>query len=61
MPRPTVKAKVVANRLVERPKLRLSDMLKRVKRSDIHASVDTGIPVGRELPWKRFASAQSPS
>jgi antitoxin MazE len=36
-------------RLVERPTLRLSELLKRVKRRHLHASVDTGASVGREL------------
>jgi antitoxin MazE len=36
-------------RLLERPRVRLSEMLKRVKRSNLHAAVDTGSPVGREV------------
>ena len=42
-------AGVIVIRLVERPKLRLSELLKRVKRSNLHAAVDSGRPVGREV------------
>ena len=35
-------------RLVERPRIRLSELLKRVKRGNLHAAVDTGPSVGRE-------------
>jgi len=40
---------VIVIRLVERPKLRLSELLRRVKRSNLHAAVDSGPPVGREI------------
>lgn len=36
-------------RSVERPRYRLSELLKRVKRANLHAAVDTGASVGREL------------
>jgi antitoxin MazE len=35
-------------RPVERPRYRLSDLLKRVKRANLHSAVDTGASVGRE-------------
>jgi antitoxin MazE len=35
-------------RPLERPKLKLAEMLERVKPSNLHGAVDTGAPVGRE-------------
>ena len=39
----------VVIRLVDRPRYRLSDLLKGIKRSNLHEEADTGPAVGREL------------
>ena len=39
----------VVIRAVNRSRYRLSELLKRVKRSNLHETVDTGVAVGREV------------
>jgi antitoxin MazE len=42
-------ADAIVIRPTERPRYRLSELLKRVKRGNLHAAIDTGPAVGREV------------
>ena len=45
----SAKNEAVVIRVVDRPRYRLSELLKGIKRSNLHDIVDTGPAVGREV------------